>query len=87
MKVVELTNVVRRDSPVLYRRAYTATAVLASEGVAPQSVRFEFVVEHSPIGPVDVRVKLLDASEAAAETAAHALREHIEHMERDGALP
>jgi len=87
MKVVELTNVVRRDSPVLYRRAYTATALLAYDGVEPLSVPIEFVLEHSPLGQVDVRVTLLDAVDAPPDTAAHALRDEVARLEKDGALP
>ncbi|MFW6313643.1 MAG: hypothetical protein ACOC2N_07145, partial [Spirochaetota bacterium] len=60
MEVVELTNLVRRESPLLYRRTYTATAVLLHAPAVRHSVPIEFVLEHSPIGPVQIRVKFLD---------------------------
>lgn len=87
MKVVELTNVVRRDTPLLYRRTFTATAVLALGGTRSEEKRIEFVLEHSPLGPVTVRVRLLDDLDYPLVPAISALKAHINKLDESGALP
>ena len=86
MKIVELTNVVQRDTPVLYRRTFTATAALARGDSEPQTKRIEFTLEHLPLGPVDVAVKLLDEIDYPLVPTIAALKEHIQEMEREGEL-
>lgn len=87
MKVVELTNVVRRDTPLLYRRTFTATAILTHGATGPEAKRIEFVLEHSPLGPVNVNVKLLDDIDYPLVPALSALKDHINKLDQSGALP
>ena len=87
MKVVELINVVRRETPLHYRRTYTATAVLAHSRANADTKRIEFVLEHSPLGPVDVRVKFLDEVNYPLLPALRVLKEHISRLETNGELP
>ncbi len=87
MKVVDLTNISRRETPLMYRRTYTATAVLAHGGAQRTSGRVEFVLEHSPLGAVDIRVRFLDSIDCPVVPATSALRSHISKLEQSGELP
>jgi hypothetical protein len=87
MRVVELTNVVERETPLLYRRTFTATAVLAKKNDEQEATRIEFVLEHSPLGPITVKVKLLDDIDYPLVPVISAIRAHIHKLEESGALP
>lgn len=87
MKVVELTNISRRETPLLYRRTYTATAVLAHGATHLSSGRVEFVLEHSPLGALDIRVRFLDELDCPVLPATSAVRSHISKLEQSGELP
>ncbi len=87
MRVLELTNISRRKTPLLYRRTYTATAVLAHGPTGRSSGRVEFVLEHSPLGAVDIRVHFLDEIDCPILPAVTALRAHIARLEQNGELP
>lgn len=87
MKIVELISLARRESPLLYRRTYTATAVLAHASAAEDRQRIEFVLEHSPLGPVDIRVKFLDKPDFPLVPAIAELEDHIRQLEQRGELP
>jgi hypothetical protein len=87
MKVVELTNVVRKETPLHYRRTFTATAVLRRGAGESDARRIEFVLEQSPFGSIDVRVKLLDDIDYPLAPAIAALKEHIQKLDDGGALP
>jgi len=87
MNVVELTNLVRKESPLLYRRTYTATAVLSHPSATEDSRRIEFVLEHSPLGPVHIRVKFLDEPDTPVVPVIEALESRIRELEERGELP
>ncbi|MFW5684944.1 MAG: hypothetical protein ACOC1I_08830 [Spirochaetota bacterium] len=86
MKVVELTNVQQRETPLLYRRTFTATAVLAHGSRTTDAKRVEFTLEHMPLGPVAVTVRFLDDLDYPVVPAANALKKHIEKMQQNGDL-
>ncbi|MFP4113346.1 MAG: hypothetical protein ACOC2Y_04360 [Spirochaetota bacterium] len=87
MKVVELTNVVQRETPLHYRRTFTATAVFSRNHSRQESSRVEFVLEHSPLGSVGVKVKILDEIDYPLVPAISALKAHIAKLEQSGNLP
>lgn len=87
MRVVELTNLVKRETPLHYRRTFTATAVLKHGVGEPEAKRIEFVLEHSPFGAINVRVKLLDDLDYPLVPALSALREYIKRLDANGTLP
>lgn len=87
MKLVDLTNIVRRETPLLYRRTFTATAIMSAGTATEFPVRVEFVLEHAPLGPVHVTVKLLDDVDYPLVPIISALKTHIKGLEEEGALP
>lgn len=87
MKVLQLTNVARRDTPLLYRRTFTARAILSHGGADNVGIRIEFVLEHVPLGPIRISVKLLDDLDYPIVPVVAALKAHILKLDEHGELP
>ena len=86
MKVVELRDLARRDSPLHYIKELTAVAVIEwNERQSESDV--SITLEHGPLGPPDVRIRLLDVVEVPTLPVIHAIRDYIVEMERSGRLP
>ena len=86
MKVVELRDLARRDSPLHYIKELTAVAVIEWNERQSES-DISITLEHGPLGPPDVRVRLLDAVELPTLSVIHAIRDFVVEMERSGRLP
>ncbi len=86
MKVVELRELYRRESPVPYIKELTAVAVLEwNERQSESDVAI--TLEHRPMGPPEVRVHLLDTVEWPTLPVIHAIRDYVTEMEKTGRLP
>ncbi|HAW85810.1 MAG: hypothetical protein A2087_10395 [Spirochaetes bacterium GWD1_61_31] len=86
MKVIDLTNLRRKDAPVLYRKVYYADAIV--EVMADSlSLPIEFVVEHKPLGGVEIRVTLIDDIDYPILPIINHLKLHISELQSNGALP
>jgi len=86
MRVVELRDLFRRDSPVHYIKELTAVAVVEWNQRQSES-DIAITLEHKPLGPPDVRVHLLDAVEWPTLPIIHAIKEFVVELERSGKLP
>lgn len=87
MKVVELSDISRRDSMILYRRQYRATAVFQHVGADRQTVPVAFTIEQTATGTPRIRVDIDASLDYPLVPAARALRVHITGMDRQGLLP
>jgi hypothetical protein len=86
MKVVELRELCRRESPVHYIKELTAVAVIEwNERVSESDI--SITLEHKPLGPPDVHVHLLESVEWPALPVIHAIRDYVVDLERTGRLP
>jgi hypothetical protein len=86
MKVLELRELKRRETPIHYIREYTAVAVLESaSGRAEASVAF--TLEHKPLGPPEIAVRVLDHVEWPLLPVVKAIRDHLAELDRKGLLP
>ena len=86
MKVVELRELSRRESPVFYIKELTAVAVVEWNQRQSES-DVAITLEHKPLGPPDVRVHFLDAVDGPTVPLIHAIRDFVVDMERSGRLP
>ncbi len=84
---MELTDIVRKANPVVYRKTYTATAVISHGARQPESKRIEFSIEHTAVGPLQIRAKFIDDIDYPLAPAISALSTHISNLQRDGELP
>jgi hypothetical protein len=86
MRVVEMRDLCRRDSPVFYIKELTAVAVI-EWGQRQSESDVAITLEHRPLGPPEVRIHLLDAVEWPTLPVIHAIKEYIVDLERTGRLP
>jgi hypothetical protein len=86
MRLIQLINIQRKETPIYYRKEYSAEAILEfldkNLGVA-----IEFIVEHRPIGGVDVRVSLLDELDYPLLPVVNTIKSHIMDLQELGKLP
>ncbi len=86
MRVVELRDLARRESPVHYIKELTAVAVLEWNQRQSES-DIAITLEHKPVGPPDVRVHILDAVGWPTLPMIHAIKDFVVDMESRGRLP
>jgi hypothetical protein len=86
MRVVELRDLSRRESPVHYIKELTAVAVVEWNERQSES-DIAIILEHKPLGPPEVRVHILDAVEGPTLPLIHAIKDMVVDLERSGRLP
>lgn len=86
MKVVELRDLARRDSPVHYIKELTAVAVFELGPTRSES-DVAITLEHKPLGPPEVRVRLLDPIDLPTVPVIRAVQNYVAQLEREGKLP
>ena len=86
MKIVDLTNVTRKETHIYYRREFKADAVFE---VMHQSrtVPVEFVLEHKPTGSVEVSAQVVEGLDYPMLPFVAKLKHFISEMDKRGALP
>ena len=86
MRIVELLNVSRKETPIYYRRVYTAQAVMeSSRGRTEKNVQFS--VEHRPVGGVDIQIETLDSLDYPLIPVVRELKSYIADLDKKGSLP
>lgn len=86
MRVVELIDIIRKETPIFYRRVYTARAVFESlRGRDERTV--QFTVEHRPVGGVDIQVEPLENLQGPLIPVLRDLKSHIADLDKKGSLP
>ncbi len=86
MRIIELINVHRKDTPLYYRKEYAALAVLEFMQQT-SAMPVEFVLEHKPLGGVDVRVTIVDDIDYPVVPVVTMLKRHILDLHQQGSLP
>ncbi|MFH2115348.1 MAG: hypothetical protein ABIJ86_12665 [Spirochaetota bacterium] len=86
MKVVDISNIQRKENLLYYRREYCGEAVLellADTLVAP----IDFVLEQLPMGGYSVHVSLVDAIDYPLVPLVAELKAFIAELDLKGVLP
>lgn len=86
MKVVELRELARRESPVHYIKELTAVAVVECNGRRHEG-DVSITLEHKPMGQPDVRVHLLEPVDIPALPVIRAIKDYVIELEAAGRLP
>ena len=86
MRVVELRDLRRKDSPLHYIKELTAVAIVEwNEGRSEHAVAI--TLEHKPLGPPDIQVRILTAVAWPTPTVIQSISDMIGDLERTGRLP
>jgi hypothetical protein len=86
MKVVDISNIRRKENLLYYRREYSGEAtieLLANTLVAP----IDFVLEQRPIGGYSVHVSLADSVDYPLVPIVAELKAFIAELDLKGVLP
>lgn len=86
MKIVELTNILRKETHIYYRREFKADAVVEIMQQT-RNVPVEFVLEHKPTGAIDVSATVIDDLDYPVMPFVSKLKLFISDMDKRGALP
>ena len=87
MKVVELSNLYRKNPELHYRKEFTGSAVLESLNSSRIEIPVEIVYELNATGATDIRVTLLDDIDYPLLPILKSIKSLIQHMEKKGQLP
>jgi len=86
MRIVDLVNIFRKETPIFYRRVYKAQVVLEStQGRTEKDV--QFVVEHRPVGGVEIHIESLDSLDYPLIPVVRELKSFIYDLDKKGSLP
>jgi len=86
MKIVDLTDILRKESHIYYRREFKANAVFEIMNQT-KSVPVEFVLEHKPTGGVEVSAAVVNGLDYPVMPFVSQLKAYISELDKRGALP
>jgi hypothetical protein len=84
VNVTRIDNITLRESPVRYRREYTAQAVLAHVGAEEEQLSIEFTVEDTPDRGKVLTVRFVDTPHYPLIPAKQAVRTYLESLATEG---
>jgi hypothetical protein len=85
MEVVQLKNIVKKDMAIDYRRVYTATAVIDISGKTVEK-KFEMSLEHTPLGEVGIKVKMLEDPDYPLIPVIKKITEKARALQQEGTI-
>ena len=86
MKVLDITNIARKENAVYYRRYFSGTAVVEFQTKTAE-IPVEFSIETSPLSEKTVAAKFLEKFEYPLIPVLNALKTLILAKDDEGALP
>jgi hypothetical protein len=86
MKVVDISNIQRKENLLYYRREYTGEATIELMA-KPLVVPVEFVLEQRPIGGYSIHVSLVDSIDYPLVPIVAAMKAIIAELDLKGVLP
>ncbi len=86
MKIVDLTNITRKETHIYYRREFRAEAVFEVMH-RTRSVPVEFVLEQKATGAIDVSAQVPEALDYPVMPFVTKLKHFISDLDKRGALP
>jgi hypothetical protein len=86
MKLIEITNIVKKDIPLHYRREFSGLAIFIDGHDKKIKSPIRFTIEYRHTGHFDVKVNLLDSLNYPLIPTIRMLKDHIITLEKRGAL-
>ncbi|MDR2802862.1 MAG: hypothetical protein LBB22_01065 [Treponema sp.] len=86
MTVIEIRDMVRKDVPIYYRRAYSGKTVIEIAG-KQEIMQINWVIETNPLGIKETTVTLIDKINYPLLPLIKELKKKIEFLDAEGKLP
>jgi len=87
MRVIEITNLSRKDVPIYYRRLYSGIVVLELINKKIMAVPLDFQIEQKPTGHVEISTTLMEDVDYPLVPLKKELKRFIVSLDSDGKLP
>ena len=87
MTVLGLNDISRKENGVYYRRKFSANAEYELPGGHNEDGKIEFVIETTPLGKINISVKLIDPVNYPVLPVKRALKDYICELDTEGKLP
>jgi hypothetical protein len=86
MKVLNLKDIMRKESPIYYRRLYSAAAVLDLMG-RNVDCKIEWTIETTPFGTSSITLNEVQDIDYPKIPLQKALKDYISELDSSGGLP
>lgn len=86
MKVLEITDITRKENFIYYRREFVGKASYDLPG-RQTAGHIEFTIETTPLGKKDIHIKLVDPVDYPVLPVMQILKAHILSLDAEGKLP
>ncbi len=85
MKIIDITDIKKKESPLHYRREYTANIVFEIMQQTVNSPMF-FSIEHKPTGPIEIKVDIEEELDYPMLPVITAVKQHLRQLLDQGGL-
>lgn len=86
MKLLEINNITKKDSPIYYRNEYSAHSNFILMGAESVIIPINFSIEMAPTGEKTIDIQVTDKIDYPLVPVLRSLREEIVSMEQKGIL-
>ncbi|MDR0410097.1 MAG: hypothetical protein LBH18_06870 [Spirochaetaceae bacterium] len=86
MTIIEIKDMIRKDVPIYYRRAYSGNAVVEIAGKT-ENMHTDWTIETTPLGTKETTITLTDKIDYPLVPLIKELKKKIEHLDSEGKLP
>ena len=77
MKVIELKEINKKDSPLHYRNEFSGSALFEIKGQEQTEIPVAFTIEHTATGMIHISVKVMSRINYPLVPVINALKKHI----------
>jgi hypothetical protein len=86
MKVIEISEIQRKDIPLHYREVYTGIAIFQNFEAQEIKKKVEFSIERTATGSTDITVNLLESMDYPRIPVLRSLKDYISQLNKQGKL-
>ncbi|MBN2810892.1 hypothetical protein K7J14_09190 [Treponema zuelzerae] len=86
MTLLNISDIIRKENYIYYRREFTATVVFQL-GTGNLSGKIEFTIETAPTGKKDIQIKLIDSIDYPLLPLLRSIKDAVTELEKEGKLP
>jgi len=86
MKIIDISDLKKKESPLHYRKEYLGTITM---DIMQQTISspLSFTIEHKPMGPEEIKIDIQEELDYPMLPVISAVKQHIRKLMEKGALP